>query len=186
MKEIQVLGFSGSLRKGSYNTALLRLAAEVLPANMTLEIFDLAPIPMFNEDVRLAGVPEPVKRFKEQIAAADALLIATPEYNYSIPGVLKNAIDWASRPPESSPLDGKPLAIMGGGGAAGTARAQYHLRQVATVVNMYALNRPEVFIPRVWEKFDANGKLLDNSIRDKIGKWLKALAEWTLRLRVNA
>lgn len=97
MKAIQVLGFSGSLRKGSYNTALLRLAAEVLPANMTLETFDLAPIPMFNEDVRLAGVPEPVKLFKERIAATDALLIATPEYNYSIPGVLKNAIDWASR-----------------------------------------------------------------------------------------
>jgi chromate reductase, NAD(P)H dehydrogenase (quinone) len=186
MKTIQVLGFSGSLRKGSYNTALLRLAAEVLPANMTLETFDLTPIPMFNEDVRLAGVPEPVKLFKERIAAADALLIATPEYNYSIPGVLKNAIDWASRPPETSPLDGKPLAIMGGGGAAGTARAQCHLRQVAAIVNIQTLNRPEVFIPRVWEKFDANGKLLDDSIRDKIGELLKALAEWTLRLKVNA
>ena len=135
MKSIQVLGFSGSLRKGSCNTALLRLAAEVVLANVTLETFDLAPIPMFKEDVRLVGVPEPVKRFKERIAAVDALLIATPEYNYSIPGVLKNAIDWASRPPETSPLD---------------------------------------------------GKLLDDPIRDKIVELLKALAEWTLRLRVNA
>ena len=151
---------------------------------MTLETFDLAPIPMFNEDVEREGVPAVVVEFKEHIAAADAVLIATPEYNYSMPGVLKNSIDWASRPPGQSPLIGKPLAIMGASiGYFGTARAQYHLRQVCVLLNMHPVNSPEVFISGAASKFDATGKLTDGMFRDSIGKLLLALQEWTIRLR---
>jgi chromate reductase len=179
---IHVLGFSGSLRKGSYNTGLLRAAAELLPTGMTLETFDLAPLPLFNEDVLAAGAPQPVQQFKARIATADALLIATPEYNYSIPGVLKNAIDWASRPLADSPLNGKPLAIMGAGGMYGTVRAQIHLRQVAVFTNMLPLNKPEVMIQRARDKFDANGNLTDEHSREQIRALLEALAAWTRRL----
>ncbi len=181
--KVHVLGFSGSLRKGSYNAAMLRVAAELVPDHMTLERFDIGAIPLYNEDVRLAGLPEPVQRFKERIEASDALLIVTPEYNYSIPRVLKNAIDWASRPPETSPLRGKPAPIMGAGGRLGTARAQHHLRQVAVATNMYVLNRPEVQIPYASEKFDEQGNPLDDSIGERIGALLVALVDWTRRLR---
>ncbi len=136
-----ILGFSGSLRQASINSGLLRAAQTVLPVDMTLEIYDLTPIPLFCQDlVDQGNVPVPVQAFKARLAAADGLLMATPEYNYSIPGVLKNAIDWASRPVADSPLNGKPLAIMGAGGAMGTSRAQYHLRQVAVYTNMLPLN----------------------------------------------
>src|ERR1700751_5957025 len=122
---VKVLGMSGSLRRGSYNTAALRAASELLPEGMTLDIADLAPLPLYNDDVRLAGFPPPVQAFRDRIAAADALLFVTPASNYSIPGVLKNAFDWASRPPDQ-PFDGKPIAIMGASpGLLGTARAQY-------------------------------------------------------------
>jgi chromate reductase, NAD(P)H dehydrogenase (quinone) len=180
---IHVLGFSGSLRKASYNSALLRAAAELLPAGMTLETFDLAPIPLYNPDNDGPDAPESVLRFKERITAADALLIATPEYNYSFSGVLKNAIDWASRPPRASPLSGKPLAIMGAGGMFGTVRAQLHLRQVATECNLLALNKPEVRVPRPWEKFDDQGQLSDEQTRGELRALLEALAAWTRRLR---
>ena len=183
MNEVNLLGFSGSLRKGSFNSALLKIALEVLPEQVTCKIFDISPIPLFNEDVRLQGEPPAVTAFKEAIAEADGLLIATPEYNYSIPGVLKNAIDWASRPPETSPLNGKPVAFMGAGGGLGTARSQYHLRQVAVGVNMIPLNRPEVFIRGAREKFDVNGRPLDPVIREQVRKLLVALREWTLRFR---
>ncbi len=180
---VHLLGFSGSLRKGSYNTALLRIAAGLLPADVTLETFDLTPIPLYNGDVEAAGFPEPVVQFKQRIAAADALLIVTPEYNYSIPGVLKNAIDWASRPPKESPLNGKPVAFMGGGGLLGTARAQYHLRQVCVFNNMLPINRPEVFVMHVAQKFDADGNLTDEPTREMIRALLASLADWTRHLR---
>ncbi len=180
---VHVLGFAGSLRRGSYNRGLLRAAAEVLPEGMTLEVFDLAPIPLYNADVEAQGYPGPVQEFKDRIAAADALLIATPEYNYSIPGVLKNAIDWASRPPDASPLNGKPLAMMGAGGMMGTSRAQYHLRQVAVAVNMLPLARPEFFVQRAASKFDAEGTLTDKDSFDYLRALLVALADWTRRLR---
>ncbi len=160
-RDIQVLGFAGSLRKGSYNRALLRAAEELLPSGMRLETFDLAPIPLYDEDVKQQGFPEPVQRFREAIRKADALLIATPEYNYSAPGVLKNALDWASRPPEQ-PFAGKPVAIMGATTSLwGTVRAQLHLRQSFVAVNMHALNKPEVLIANAKDKFDAEGKLTD-------------------------
>lgn len=180
---VHVLGFSGSLRQGSYNAGLLRAAAQMLPEGMTLETFDLAPIPMYNGDVEAQGLPGPVAAFKARIAAADALLIATPEYNYSIPGVLKNAIDWASRPPDASPLSGKPLAMMGAGGIMGTSRAQYHLRQVAVATNMLALAQPEVFVMQPKDKFDAGGNLADPGSRERIRTLLVALGDWTRRLR---
>src|SRR6266545_5249411 len=130
---IHVLGIAGSLRKGSYNKRLLQIAGEVLPAGMTLETFDLAPLPFLNEDIiRESGLPESVQHLHARLAAADAMLIATPEYNFSIPGVLKNAIEWASQrmaDGQPSPINDKPLAIMGGGGRLGTARAQLHLRE---------------------------------------------------------
>ena len=182
LEKIHVLGFSGSLRKASFNAGLLRRAIEQLPDDMTLEVFDLAPIPFYNEELNVDGGPEPVKAFKSKIAAADALLFATPEYNYSMPGVLKNAIDWASRPLKESPLNEKPLAIMGAGGIMGTSRAQAHLRQVAVFTNMHPLNRPEVQVQRAWEKFDQNGNLTDESVRQSVRALLVALAAWTRRL----
>lgn len=187
MTNVHVLGFSGSLRQGSYNTGLLRAAQELLPDGMTVEVFDIAPIPLYNGDVESRGFPAPVVQFKERIAAADALLIAAPEYNYSIPGVLKNAIDWVSRPPDKSPLNGKPVALMGASiGTMGTARSQYHLRQVCVFTNMLPLNRPEVFVARAHEKFDPQGRLVDESTRKYVRKLLEALADWTLTLRRNS
>lgn len=185
-RPVHVLGFAGSLRKSSANRGLLRAAAELLPKDVTLEIFDLTPIPLYNWDVEAAGTPEPVKLFRERIAAADALLIATPEYNYSFPGVLKNAIDWASRPPRDTPLAGKPIAMMGAGGGAGTARAQMALRQVAVFTNMLPLNKPEVMVQQAFEKFDSDGNLTDETVRPRIQALLEALAAWTRRLRGEA
>jgi chromate reductase len=181
--KIKVLGIAGSLRKASYNRGLLRAAQTELPEDMELEIYDIAGIPLFNEDVLNAGAPDVVKDFKAKIAAADALLIATPEYNYSIPGVLKNAIDWASRPAKESPLNDMPLAIMGAGGISGTARAQTALRQVAVFTNIHSLNKPEVQVQRSWEKFDAEGNLTDEQIRQAVHNLLIALDAWTRRLR---
>ncbi|MBN9561472.1 MAG: NAD(P)H-dependent oxidoreductase [Alphaproteobacteria bacterium] len=181
--DVKVLGISGSLRKGSYNTATLRAAGELAPSGVTLETFDIAPIPLYNEDVRAQGFPSPVEDFRARIKAADAILIVTPEYNYSIPGVLKNAIDWASRPPEQ-PFDGKPIALMGASiGALGTARAQYHLRQSFVFMNGLVLNRPEVMISAAGTRFDSQGKLTDEKSRELITALLTGLRDWTLRLR---
>jgi chromate reductase, NAD(P)H dehydrogenase (quinone) len=179
--QINVLGFAGSLRQGSYNKMALRAAIELAPAGMTIETFDLAPIEPYNEDVKQRGFPPPVQEFREKIRAADALLIVTPEYNYSIPGVLKNAIDWASRPPEQ-PFDGKPIGIMGASpGRLGSARAQYHLRQCFVFLNALILNRPEVMISGAPQMFDDQGRLTDGPTREIIGKLLASLADWTRR-----
>ena len=180
---MHILGISGSLRKDSFNTAALRACSELLPAGVTMSVFDLSAIPLYNEDVRAQGLPEPVQRLREQIRAADALVIATPEYNYSIPGVLKNAIDWASRPPEQ-PFDGKPVAIIGATpGGLGTSRAQYHLRQVFVYLNGQVLNRPEVFISAAPSKFDATGKLTDATTAEHLGKMLVALSDAARKLK---
>ncbi|MEN6410616.1 MAG: NAD(P)H-dependent oxidoreductase [Anaerolineaceae bacterium] len=182
---IHILGFAGSLRRASVNRGLLRAASEKLPANVTLEIYDLSDIPLYNGDVEASGTPDSVQDFKQRIAAADALLIATPEYNYSIPGVLKNAIDWASRPPASSPLSGKPAAILGAGGGYGTVRAQTHLRNVLAAVNVQVLTRPEVLIQNARDKFNADGNLLDAESRQRVWDLIDALAVWTRRLRTG-
>jgi chromate reductase len=182
-EQIKVLGFAGSLRQRSFNRAALRAAVELAPEGMTIETFDLAPIPLYNDDVKQQGFPPAVEAFRDQIRTADAVLIVTPEYNYSVPGVLKNAIDWASRPPDQ-PFDGKPIAIMGTSpGRLGTARAQYHLRQFFVFLNALIVNRPEVMIAGAPQMFDEELRLTDEPTREFIAKLLISLAEWTRRHR---
>jgi chromate reductase len=182
-RTVNILGFAGSLRKGSYNKALLRAALELVPKGARLEVFDLDGIPPFNQD--LENQPsEKLKEFKAKIRAADAILIATPEYNYSIPGVLKNAIDSASRPYGDNAFEHKPVAIMGASvGMAGTARAQYHLRQCFVFLTCFALNQPEVMVPFAQEKIDKEGKVTDQKTREKIRELLESLVAWTNRLK---
>jgi chromate reductase, NAD(P)H dehydrogenase (quinone) len=183
---MNVLGISGSLRKGSFNSAALRAAQGLAPQGMTIQVAEIADFPLYDEDVRAAGFPPPVERFRAQIAAADALLFVTPEYNFSVPGVLKNAIDWASRPP-NQPFNEKPVAIMGAsGGPLGTARVQYHLRQVLYGLNALLVNKPEVFIGQASTKFDDAGNLVDETTKDFIRKLLESLAAWTKRVQVGA
>ena len=178
MATIHIAGFAGSLRKQSYNKGLLRAAQELLPEGVTLEILPLDDIPLYNQDVEAIGDPEPVKAFKDKIRQADGVLIATPEYNYSVPGVLKNAFDWASRPPGQSALTGKPVAIMGAsGGRFGTARAQLHLRQSLLYVNAQTLNKPEVYIPLAAQKYDAQGNLIDEETRAHVRSLLQAFVQ---------
>ena len=173
---ISVLGISGSLRGASFNTALLRVAQTVAPTDMTIEIADLDEVPLYREEVYQAGFPPAVERLREQIRAADALLIATPEYNFSFSGVLKNAIDWASRPP-SQPFDAKPIAIVGASaGRMGTGRAQYHLRQVFVGLNGHLLNKPEVMIGGAGNVFGEDGQLKDEAARKLLGDLLTGLA----------
>jgi chromate reductase, NAD(P)H dehydrogenase (quinone) len=180
---VRILGIAGSLRRDSFNAATLRTAQELAPAGVTIEIFDIAPIPLYNEDVRQQGFPAPVEDLRARIKSADGLLIVTPEYNYSIPGVLKNAIDWASRPPEQ-PFDGKPIGVMGASvGTHGSSRAQYHLRQCFIFLNGMVMNRPEVMIPAAHTKFDADGKLTDQVTRDFITAHLAEFKAWVLRMK---
>ncbi len=180
---VRILGISGSLRRGAFNTSALRAAQELAPQGMTIDLLGIGDIPLYNEDVRAQGFPPAVEALRQRIKAADGLLFATPEYNYSVPGVLKNVIDWASRPPEQ-PFDGKPIAIMGAsGGVLGTARAQYHLRQCFIFLNGHVMNRPEVMIGQAGSKFDAEGKLTDQPTREFLAGMLTALKAWTLRMR---
>ena len=180
--DIKVLAICGSLRKGSYNMAALRCAIGQRPPGMTIEVAEIAQIPLYNEDVRQQGFPPPVQKLREQIAAADALLFACPEYNYSMSGVLKKAIDWASRPPDQ-PFAGKPVAIFGAGaGMAGTARAQSDLRRSCVFLDMHPLNKPEIFIGQAQTKFDAEGNLLDEMARNLLRDQLVALAAWTRQI----
>lgn len=172
---IKIIGFTGSLRHGSYNKAALRAAGEMMPEGAELEIVDLADLPFLNEDVEAVGIPGSVEAFKQKLSGADGVLISTPEYNYSIPPVLKNALDWASRGKES-PLYGKPLAIMSASPSMlGGARAQYHLRQVCVSLNLIPLNKPEVMIARANTKFSEEGVLEDERTRQVIKELLTAL-----------
>lgn len=173
---MKVLAISGSLRRGSFNTFAVLAAQKLAPAGMEITLGDISEIPLYNEDVKAAGLPLAVATLANQIKAADAVLISTPEYNFSIPGGLKNALDWISRTPEQ-PLDGKPVAIMGASpGQVGTARVQYHLRQVLTCLNANVLNRPEVFIAFCSNKFDSEGALNDEPTAKVITALLTALA----------
>jgi chromate reductase, NAD(P)H dehydrogenase (quinone) len=179
---VRVLGIPGSLRKASYNRAALHAARELAPADAVLEIFDLEEIPPFSEDGEHA-LPTRVVELKARIREADAILIATPEYNFSIPGVLKNAIDWASRPHGDSAWAGKPVAVMGASiGATGTARAQYHLRQPFVFLDMHPVNRPEVMISNAANRFDEHGRLHDATSRTLVRQLVEALVAWTRRL----
>jgi chromate reductase, NAD(P)H dehydrogenase (quinone) len=183
---IHVLAFAGSLRAKSHNRGLITAAQELTPTGMTIEEFDLAPIPLYNHDIMQAGLPDPVQAFAQRITAADALLIATPEYNYSVPGVLKNAIDWVSRPGpnrQPAPLSGKPAAIMGAGGRFGTVRAQAHLRYILLAIDVKVLNKPELMVVRSWEQFDDDGRLADENARQQLSDLLHALHDWAAMWR---
>ena len=178
---MHILGISGSLRKASFNSGLLRAAQPLAPEGVTIEIADISEIPPFNEDVQAKGYPPPVQLFRERIYAADALLFATPEYNYSVPGVLKNAIDWASRPPDQ-PFAGKRAGIIGASmGPTGTARAQYHLRQTGVFLDLHFINRPEVMVAAAHEKFDPQGNLTHEPTREHLRKFLAAFAAFAKR-----
>jgi len=179
---IRILGIAGSLRRESYNRSALRAAVQLAPEGVTVDIFELDGIPGFNQDEE-QNPPPKVAELKRKIREADAILFVTPEYNYSIPGVLKNAIDWASRPYGDSAWNGKPAAIMGASiGKIATARAQYHLRQIFVFLNMHTINQPEVMIGNAAERFDAQGNLTDETTKDYIRKLLQNLVEWTRRI----
>jgi chromate reductase len=181
--KFKILAFAGSLRKGSYNKALVRAAVEVAPENVLIEVFDLEGIPPFNQDLENTP-PQKVIDFKEKIRSADALLIATPEYNYSMPGVLKNVLDWASRPYGQNAVSGKPVAIISAStGKFGGARAQYHLRQSFVMLNMYPFNQPEVMLAAAAENVDANGRLTNEMTRTLIRQLIEALEAWTIKLK---
>jgi len=180
--KIKILAFAGSLRKESYNKALIETSRELASENVEIEVFDLAPIPLFNQDLE-QNMPESVKEFKRRIREADAILIATPEYNRSVPGVLKNAIDWASRPSNDNSFDDKPVALMGatGGGIVGTSAVQLHMHQIFAFLNMHPLERPVLYISNADQKIK-NGRVVDEETRKRISELLEALAKWTIRL----
>jgi chromate reductase len=181
---LTLLGIAGSLRRTSYNRGLVRAAAEVAPPGTRVVPYELSDLPMFNADLEDGGDPPVVTRFKQAIAGADALLIATPEYNHCVPGVLKNAVDWASRPARRSVLSEKPVAVMGAStGRGGTARAQAHLRDGLAYTNGFVLPLPEVLVGQAHERFDEDGNLTDPSTREEIFDLLVALAAWTRRMQ---
>lgn len=177
MDKINILGIVGSLRKDSYNRSALKAAQEMVPDGAVLNLIELHGIPVFNQDNEMAP-PASVLEFKQRILAADAILFATPEYNYSLPGGLKNAIDWASRPFGESAWRSKPAAVMGASaGNLGTARAQYHLRQILVAQNMPVVNQPEVMIGNAAQWFDQDGRLSDETTRKLIQQLLGALVQ---------
>lgn len=182
-KHIKILGIAGSLRRESYNRAALRAATQLVPEGASLEVFELDGIPGFNQDDE-QNPPARIVELKARLRESDAVLFVTPEYNYSIPGVLKNAIDWASRPYGDNAWGGKPAAIMGASiGAIGTARAQYHLRQVFVFLDMRPINKPEVMIGNAAKRFDEQGNLTDDATKGYIGQLLQNLVDWTRRLQ---
>jgi len=186
---LTVLGVAGSLRAGSFNRALLAAAVELAPSGMVIRPWEaerLAAIPPYDADLEARGVPEPVEALRGAMRAADGILIATPEYNHSIPGVLKNAIDWASRPAGKAAYGGKPVAILGATpGIGGTIRGQLALRQ-ALDSDTHILPAPEVFVARAGEKFDAAGRLVDETTRRFVAGHLLAFEAWIQRLRTSS
>ena len=182
---MRILGICGSLRKASFNMAALRACSELMPQGMTLQIAEIGDIPIFNQDVLDAGMPAPVRRIREQIVAADGLLLASPEYNFSVPAPLKNVIDWASRPPNQSFHD-KPIAVFSAAaGPLGGARVQYDLRRILSQLWGHVLPRPEVFIGMAASKFDAQGKLADETTRKFLTDLLNGFRDWVVRMQVK-
>jgi chromate reductase len=179
---IRVLGFAGSLRQASLNRALLRAAVALAPAGLVIETFDLSEVPLYNGDVEAGGDPPGVAAFKQAIRAADGVLMVTPEYNHGVPGVMKNAVDWASRPPREAPLGGKPVGIIGASpGATGSARGQSQLRQAFEFTNSFCMPQPEILVFHADQKFDADGKLTDEGTIKYLGRYLEAFAAWVRR-----
>ena len=183
----RVAGIAGSLRHASFNRALLRTAAELAPERLRIDIHEIADIPLYNQDVEDQNPPAAVTTLREAVRSADALLIATPEYNHGVPGVLKNTIDWLSRPPRGSALNGKPVALMGASpGVTGTARSQTQLRQAFVFTNSYAMPQPEVLVGRAHEKFDAEGRLTDEVTRKFIAQFLDQFVVWIGRFAAGS
>jgi chromate reductase len=181
--EMRIMALSGSLRSGSYNTALIRAASELAPRGMTIESFDLRGLPMYDDDVRLAGYPAPVVALREAIASADGVLMASPEYNRSVPAILKNAIDWASRGP-NQPFAQKPIALFSASqGSIGGAFANHHLRQILVYLDAQMVNGPEVLVSSAKSRFDENGVLIDESVRAFIAAHLVRFADLIRRWR---
>ncbi len=179
MDKIKIVGIIGSLRKDSYNKMLFNASKELIPDGVELVEANISDLPLYNDDL-MENIPESVKKFKNDIKDADAFLFVTPEYNYSVPGVLKNAIDWASRPYDDNSLYGKPAAMMSASvGMLGGARAQYHLRQSFVFLNMFTINRPEVFISFAQDKFDKAGNLTDEKAKEIIRKLFLNLVDLT-------
>ena len=175
----QVVGVVGSLRQASYNKALLRAVQQLAPVALQIRIHDLSEIPLFSEDVERTGIPAAVATLRKAVGETDGFLVATPEYNHGVPGVLKNAFDWLSRPPGKSVLTGKPSAILGASpGITGTARAQSQLRQAFVFTNTPVLPQPEVLVGRAHEKFDSEGRLTDERTRQFLGLFLESFATW--------
>jgi chromate reductase len=185
LEKIRIFAFAGSLREKSFNKVLIQTAVKLVPENASIESFDLDNIPPFNQDLE-DNPPATVRAFKEKIRNADALLISTPEYNYSISGVLKNAIDWASRPRKSTPLEGKPVAIMSASiGKFGGARAQYHLRQTFVYLDMHPINKPEVMLSDAEHNVNSNGQLTNDQTKLLVRQLLDALVNWTMLLKTK-
>jgi chromate reductase, NAD(P)H dehydrogenase (quinone) len=173
---VRILAIAGSLRRGSYNRGLIRAAAELAPEGTVFQTFDIRSLPHYDADLEALLEPAPVAALKDAIRAADAIVIATPEYNHGVPGVLKNAIDWASRPAAASVLRDKPIAILGAGGRSGTAHAQAQLREHLRTTRSDVLD-DAIEIRHAWEYFDQNGTLTDPDVRDRVGDLMYALAE---------
>jgi chromate reductase len=185
LEKIRIFAFAGSLREKSFNKVLIQTAVKLVPENASIESFDLDNIPPFNQDLE-DNPPATVRAFKEKIRNADALLISTPEYNYSISGVLKYAIDWASRPRKSTPLEGKPVAIMSASiGKFGGARAQYHLRQTFVYLDMHPINKPEVMLSDAEHNVNSNGQLTNDQTKLLVRQLLDALVNWTMLLKTK-
>ena len=183
MADLKILGVCGSLRKASYNLAALRACGGMMPSGMSMTIARIDDLPLFNQDVLDAGAPEPAKRFAAEVAAADGVLIASPEYNFSLTPALKNAIDWASRLPKQ-PFQDKPIAIFSASaGPLGGARVQYDLRRILVQLWGHVLPRPEVFIGSAQGKFDAQGKLTDETTRKFLSDLLAGFRDWIVRMQ---
>ncbi len=181
---LKVLGFAGSLRRASYNRALLRAAQERAPDGMVIDIFDLSPVPLYNGDLEAEGDPSGVAALKAAIRAADAVLMVTPEYNHGVPAVTKNAVDWASRPPREAPLGGKPVGIIGASpGMTGSARGQSQLRQAFEFTNSFCMPQPELLVFKAHEKFDEAGRLTDEATARYLVRYLEAFLAWGLRFK---
>ena len=175
---MKIIGISGSLRKASHNTALLRTLISLQPQGMEIEPVRLSGIPVYDgDDEKATGKPAAILELDQKIRASDGVIIVTPEYNFSVPGGLKNATDWLSR--GTSPLKWKRIGIMGASdGPIGTARSQYHLRQTLQAHEAIVMPRPEIFVSTAHEKFDAQGNLTDEATRNRLIKWLKSFADW--------
>lgn len=182
LESFEILGLAGSLRRASINRGLLRAAREVSPEDVAFESFDLSRTPFFNADVEAEGDPGPVAELKERIRAADAVLIASPEYDYALPGVLVTALDWAMRPP--SPMKHKPVGIIGASpSGAGTARGQMVLRQMLLHAPAYVMPEPQMLVGNARQRFDGEGNLADEETRQRLERFISSLREWAHRMQ---